>query len=438
MTGFRHFGQKSRLRAAALLAGGGTLAAAVLLWPPATAYADATSAYGDWTMSGAAGTVDIPLTDFPTAAVTTTSTTSTVAGGTSSFLGPDTPVGARYGSSQGKEYVTLRTAAGSTPSTTTLTFEQPTNPGTFAFTLGDIDADEVQVSAIGADGQPLTSDQLGWQGAFNYCQSTPKPPTCGPTGTDTDTPVWDPATDTLVGNGADTKGAAGWFQPTVPVRSITLTYTRRTGIPDYQLWISSLSSQISGSATSDCGTPTGLPVRLLDGNGLQVVDANGQPVTTTTDDQGNYSFPNLAPGHYQVTTTSAAYDPTTVTAPADTSDGNSVTGVDLALTCRVVPTPTPTLTSTPTPTPTPTGTPTVPPIPTPTVSAPTRPTPPPITPIAPPPTRPTPPPITPIAPPPIPLPPPLPPIPAPPGTHPPTEPCPPSGEYGRGHEPYGC
>ncbi|MER5747648.1 carboxypeptidase regulatory-like domain-containing protein [Streptomyces sp. NPDC002225] len=362
MTVMGFFGRGVPARGVARTACAGVLAAAVLCWPPGVAYADATSAYGDWSMSGTTGTVDIPLTDFPSAAVTTDSTTATVQSGTSVFLGPGTPVGERYGTSQGKEYVTLRTAAGLAPSTTTLTFEQPTNAGTFAFTLGDIDADTVRVTATGADGQPLTTDQLGWQGAFNYCRSTPEPSECGAAGTDTDVPNWDPATSTLVGNGSDTTGASGWFQPTVPVSTITLTFTRQSGFPVYQLWTSSLSSRIAGQVTADCGTPAGLEVRLLDENGQPVLGADGQPVTTTTDDQGNYGFTDLAPGHYQVSTESDAYTPPTSSRPADTSDGNSVTDADLALTCQPVPTPSPTVSIPPVPE--------VPPLPSPLVSVP--------------------------------------------------------------------
>lgn len=298
-------------------------------------------------MNGTTGTVDIPLTDFPTAAVTTDSTTATVQSGTSDFLGPGTPVGDRYGSSQGKEYVTLRTATGLTPSTATLTFEHPTNAGNFAFTPGGIDADSVTVAATGADGRPLTVDRLGRQGTFNQCQARLKPSACGPAGTDTDVPSWDPATNTLVGHGSDTTGASGWFQPTVPVTGITLKFGRQTGFPVYQLWISSLLADRRPRhrrlrpAHRARGAAPGRERAARPG-------PDGQAVTTTTDDQGNHAFTNPAPGHYQVSTTSDAYAPPTSSRTADTSDGNSVIDADLALTCRTNPSPSTTVSSTPT------------------------------------------------------------------------------------------
>ncbi|MFH8935341.1 SdrD B-like domain-containing protein [Streptomyces griseosporeus] len=130
----------------------------------------------------------------------------------------------------------------------------------------------------------------------------------------------------------------------------------QSGFPIYQLWTSSLSSQIAGRLASDCGTPSGQEVRLLDENGAPVLNPDGTPVTTTTDAQGNYAFTDIAPGQYQVSTTSADYAPQTNSLPADTSDGNSVTNADLTLTCQTSPSPTPTDTDSPTPTPTPTDT----------------------------------------------------------------------------------
>ncbi len=52
----------------------------------------------------------------------------------------------------------------------------------------------------------------------------------------------------------------------------------------------------------DDGEPgiAGAVVELLDANGNAVLDENGQPITTTTDDQGNYRFDDLAPGDYRV------------------------------------------------------------------------------------------------------------------------------------------
>ena len=44
-------------------------------------------------------------------------------------------------------------------------------------------------------------------------------------------------------------------------------------------------------------------LRLLDSNGIPVTDSNGASITSTTDNNGNYTFSNLLPGHYQIAQT---------------------------------------------------------------------------------------------------------------------------------------
>jgi uncharacterized repeat protein (TIGR01451 family) len=100
----------------------------------------------------------------------------------------------------------------------------------------------VQVIAMGDDGKEFSTGELGWRDAFNYCDSSPKPPSCG-RGPFTDVPVWDTSTDTLTGHGPDTEGASGWFMPTKPVKTLTLKYTVITGIPSAQLWLAAKSEK---------------------------------------------------------------------------------------------------------------------------------------------------------------------------------------------------
>ncbi|KQR52716.1 hypothetical protein ASF88_14590 [Leifsonia sp. Leaf336] len=72
-----------------------------------------------------------------------------VISGASTWLAAGTPVGAKYGSSQGRPYLNLRPKADSptAPSTTTYSFAAPTPTSGWTFVLGDIDADKVQVRA---------------------------------------------------------------------------------------------------------------------------------------------------------------------------------------------------------------------------------------------------------------------------------------------------
>jgi LPXTG-motif cell wall-anchored protein len=295
------------------------------------------SGYGRWTT----GSLTVPLAGFPTATVTTNSGRKQVGAGTSAFLGSSTPFGGEYGSSQGKQYLVLGTATGG-PSTTTVSFATPT-PAGWGFALGDVDADTVRVQATGADGSPVSTADLGWQGAFNYCQNTPRPTGCTGTGPFTDVPRWDPTSATLVGGILDTSGASGWFRPVVPIKSLTLTFTAQTGIPSYQLWAAALSVSITGTVRTDCDRhgPRST-VRLLDTDGSPVLDTAGDPVTTTSAADGTYSFAHLAAGNYRV----AASAPVGYTAGAaahrTVEAGTDVSGTTLTLSC-----PAPSTTETP-------------------------------------------------------------------------------------------
>ncbi|MFC1429274.1 hypothetical protein ACEZDB_01180 [Streptacidiphilus sp. N1-3] len=298
--------------------------------------------YGAWDLAGGSGSMQIPLGGFPEAAVRSTGSPAKVQSGQSAFLGAATPVGKRYGSSQGRPYVNIGAASGQSASVTTLDFAAPTPAGTWAFTLGDVDADRVQVQAFGAGGQPLSSAQLGWQGAFNYCDNSPKPSSCVGPGPFTDVPVWHPDTATLTGNVVDTNGASGWFQPTVPVSKVTLTFSVQIGIPIYQIWTSSLATDVRGTVSSDCGTPVGTTVTLrrAGSGGKAVTGPDGKPLTAPVAADGSYRFTDLAPGDYRaVLAAPAGYSPSTVSAAADTSDGGDVTGADLRLTCDPIPAP---------------------------------------------------------------------------------------------------
>lgn len=322
------------------------------------------AAQGTWTISGAnpswSGTAEIPATAFPPATFETNSNTPTVPSGASAFLGASTPFGTAFESTRDNPYLTLRPAAGGSPSVTTFTFDSPTPVG-WGFAAGDIDADFVTVSASGPSG-PLTAAQLGFQGSFNYCASAPVPPTCD-SPPFADVPGWDPTTFTLRGNIGDTDGATGWFRPTVPITSLVLTFGVQSGIPIFQLWFAAPTSVIAGTVTeSTPGGPVAAPVgtvlALLTAAGDPVLDDVGNPVTTTTAADGTYAFGAVAsaaylvsvapPSGYQVVGPSMQ--------PADSTTGD-LSSVDFVIQLAAPPTSTTSTTTT-----TPSTTTTVPPI----------------------------------------------------------------------------
>lgn len=291
------------------------------------------SEYATWTITGAApawgGTVNAGI--LPEGTLTSDSSLFQTA--TSATLTTATPFGARFGSSSGKQYLRFGYAGGSgapvTPSTTTITFPAltPAPPAGWGFALGDIDAEAITIAATGPGGE-LTAAQLGWQGAFNY------------TSGGTDKPVWNPVTRTLSGNGIGTDGASGWFMPSAPITSLTITFTALSGFPNAQMWLAAdlalpgrtISGTVTDLTPGSAGPSAGNTVWLYD-SAANLVDS------ATTDGFGFYEFTGRTPADYTVKIVPgpglAVVGPSFK--PADTRAGN-VTGVDFTVAVPPAPT----------------------------------------------------------------------------------------------------
>lgn len=222
---------------------------------------------------------------FPEAAVASDSRSNVqLPSGATSFLGPGTPPGAKYGTSQGSPYLSLRPKVdnATSPSTTTYTFDRATPDTGWAFVLGDIDADQVQVRALDAGGAPVPAAEIDtwFQGAFNYAGGI-------------DLPTWNATTSTLVGNpsATDTDGAAGWFEPDTRLRSLTFVFTRRAGFPVYQTWFVSRARPLGGMV-DDVTTAGSCPVQ---DSVLALVSPWGEELATTSPDAtGAYDLGEFA------------------------------------------------------------------------------------------------------------------------------------------------
>jgi hypothetical protein len=272
------------------------------------ALAAATGGYASWSAGGGSGHFTAAMTPaaagFPVGELSSDASRLTVPGGSSTFLGGDTPVGVVYGNSRDHGYLNIGTAAGNLTSTTTVTFAAPTPSSGWAFALGDIDADEVQISATGPGGRAVSASELGFQGTFNYCQSVPKPGACAGPGPFTDEPHWDAATATLRGNGADTTGAAGWFEPSTGLTSVTFRFSQIIlGTPIYQLWLATLEVPVTGQVDGVApGSPAdGAQVDLDHPDGSAVLDPAGRPETAAVDDHGGFELSDVASGDYLLT-----------------------------------------------------------------------------------------------------------------------------------------
>ena len=261
---------------------------ALLVASPAFAVTDRWAAWSP--VAGTSNSFRLSMTQqspgFPVATVATDSRSPVqVPSGASAFLGPGTPPGAKYGSSANNPYLSLRPRAdtASTPSTTTYTFDAPTPDTGWAFVLGDIDADQVRITATDAAGGrvPATEVATWFRGTFNYSSGG------------TDQPTWNATTSTLTGNpgAVDTDGASGWFEPDVRLTSLTMTFARRAGFPVYQTWFVSRARPIGGSiagitATGSCSA-AGTTASLLS-------PSEELLATTTPTSLGAYSFGEYA------------------------------------------------------------------------------------------------------------------------------------------------
>lgn len=311
------------------LVGGAVAAALVLLslLAPSASSAVTTGQWAAWSATGT-GTYSLQLAGTPrlSASVTTDSRSGQIGviSGASVWLAAGTPVGAKYGSSQGLPYLNLRPKADTptAPSTTTYSFAAPTPTSGWAFVLGDIDADRVRISAVGPDGSALTAAQLGYRGSFNYCApGVAGKPSC--TGSATDVPTWDAATTTLTGNAAaaDTSGAAAWFEPNAPIAALTFVYSQRSGFPVYQTWFTALTRDITGTVTATTGATTGTVLTLRDADGTVIATTSPQP-------DGSFGFPGVQ--------ASAGYTVSITPPPGSIADGPVTQAADLSAQDAVV------------------------------------------------------------------------------------------------------
>ena len=254
---------------------------------PAFAVTDRWAAWSP--VDGASNAFRLTMTQqargFPAATVATDSRSPVqVPTGATAFLGPGTPPGAKYGSSASNPYLVLRARADSptAPSTTTYSFDAPTPDTGWAFVLGDIDADQVAITATDATGTPVPATEVDtwFRGTFNYTGGA-------------DQPTWNATTSTLTGNAGavDTDGAAGWFEPDVRLSSLTMTFTRRAGFPVYQTWFVSRARPIGGTITDDSAIGNCPPATTS----VSLLSPSGDVLATTTPAaDGTYGFGELA------------------------------------------------------------------------------------------------------------------------------------------------
>ncbi|MGG5260637.1 carboxypeptidase regulatory-like domain-containing protein [Phycicoccus avicenniae] len=338
-----HRGGHRAARRGVRLLGLVAVAAAVLGTGAVPASAAPSEGYADWTLSGDGGAYTASAaglaTGFPAVSLTSTSrATAQVFGGATTWLPASSSFGARFGSGQDREYVSLRPAADNagSPSVTTLTFDAPTPVGGWGLALGDVDAETLTVTGTDVDGNPVTGVRLGLVETFSACDASPRASACSgltapyavPTATTGGTSVTlaDPLcpTDTTR---CDTTGAVGWLAPTVPLRSLTVTSTWKQGLPTYQLWLATAEQAVSGSLTAPCAAD------LEDVRVEALRPDDSVAASDTTGAEGTWSLTGLlgtADWRLRVVPPQTAAVDGAATRTLDLSDGD-VTGLTTAL-----------------------------------------------------------------------------------------------------------
>ena len=176
-------------------------------------------------------------------ATITTGEDMNLVGGASTFLPSTRGMGLIYGSSQNFPYLSIK-VDNTTTTTATITLSREPAATRFAFALGDIDAETLVITMENAANTALTAAQMGAQTPFNHASASGPVPTVTENGNEitVDDPNCppNPPPDTA----CDTNGATAWFQPTVPVKTITITSSTKTGFPRYQLWMAYTDSQV--------------------------------------------------------------------------------------------------------------------------------------------------------------------------------------------------
>lgn len=246
--------------------------------------------------------------------------------GAGEWMTTETPFGAVFGPSGPSstvEFLQTRvdTQYFETISTTIFTFDSPTLAGTLGFAIGDIDLDQVVISATDATGAAVTGVELGGN-VFNFCDVViDRPSDCDGSSAPYALPTWDLASRTVsYPTLEDTDGAIAWFRPSTEISTLTFTFSgdlENSGSPSYRLWLAGLASSVGGQVTF----PDGAAVIPVD---VQLFAPDGSLIATAaTNAIGSFSFAQVVavPG-YTIA----------VTAPNGFSvSGNSTEVLDLSL-----------------------------------------------------------------------------------------------------------
>ena len=161
------------------------------------------------------------------------------------WLTTETPFGAVFGPSGPSSTIQFfrQRIETETVSTTSYTFNRPFPANRLGFAVGDIDVDNLTITATDENGDQVPGSNLVG-GVFNYCAVTVDKPTDCDAGPYTN-PVWTPGpnggivTPTPPNPGIEeSSGSSAWFRPTVSIKTLTFVFEAypTAGEPSYRAW----------------------------------------------------------------------------------------------------------------------------------------------------------------------------------------------------------
>lgn len=273
---------------------------------PNTGYATYTAAVPN----GADGTVAMTAGFGNITYASTGSSSVTIPGGSSAIQPISTPFAAFIGlSSSGQQYINTKMTTNATATNTYRFLQNTPNNGKWAFSLGDIDAERITITATKANNSPATAAEIGFQSQYNYNNPNDSSQPLTVTQSGNSIVVEDPLCPTA----CDTVGISIWLKPTVSLSYISIAAFGKSGFPVYQTWFATQYKAVSGDVDPFQGTPavnpTPVPPVTLD---LIDLGTNQVVATTTSDSSGNYSFPAVYPdttGAYAIDATGPYGEP---------------------------------------------------------------------------------------------------------------------------------
>ena len=235
----------------------------IVLFSMTPAFAAGTSDYGVWSEptldagSGAyTGTVTFAGTTIPGATYSTVfsvaddSNRIEVVNSEEEWISEGTAFGAVFGASgtsTSNNFLKLGVAGTDEPyitSTTTISFNTPVAADTLGLVIGDVDIDQVTISAKNVTDADLTADELVGSAdpiGFNLCNTDVNKPTICDDVTDaTDVPVVTKnANDVVLVNSevGEDVGVSAWFKPSAELTTLTIVHSGAGATSTIRVWL---------------------------------------------------------------------------------------------------------------------------------------------------------------------------------------------------------